>query len=73
MAQAQGRAPRPVSRRPVYFGGWHDTPIYHRDAFAPGMHIDGPAVIEQSDTTTVVEPDMTLSVDAQGNLLVKVK
>ncbi|MDE1947830.1 MAG: hydantoinase/oxoprolinase family protein, partial [Burkholderiales bacterium] len=65
--------PEPVSRRPVYFGGWHDTPVFARSAFAPGMTLDGPAIIEQSDTTTVVEPDMALTVDAQGNLLVKVK
>ncbi|MDB5846824.1 MAG: hypothetical protein JWP29_576, partial [Rhodoferax sp.] len=35
--------------------------------------LDGPAIIEQSDTTTVIEPDMSLTVDTQGNLLVKVK
>lgn len=63
----------PQSKRRVYFGGWHDTPVYRRELLAPGMTLDGPAIIEQSDTTTIVEPDMTLSVDAQGNLLVKVK
>jgi N-methylhydantoinase A/oxoprolinase/acetone carboxylase beta subunit len=35
------------------------------------MSIHGPAIIEQSDTTTVIEPDMGLSVDNQGNLLVR--
>lgn len=69
---AEGK-PKALSRRPVHFGAWHDTPVYARDAFAPGMVLDGPAVIEQSDTTTVIEPDMTLTVDTQGNLLVKVK
>ena len=39
---------------------------------APGMTLDGPAIIEQSDTTTVIEPDMALTVDKHGNLLVKV-
>ncbi len=65
--------PQPVSRRPVHFGRWYDTPVYHRDAFAPGMALDGPAIIEQSDTTTVVEPDMHVTVDTRGNLLVKVR
>jgi N-methylhydantoinase A len=77
LPQAQGRAdgpPQPTSRRPVHFGtAWHDTPVYPREAFTPGMALDGPAIIEQSDTTTVIEPDMTLTVDAHGNLLVKVK
>ncbi|MGZ9712065.1 hydantoinase/oxoprolinase family protein [Glaciimonas sp. GNP009] len=65
--------PKPSSRRRVYFGGWHDTPVFARENLAPGMHFDGPAIIEQSDTTTVVEPGMRLDVDSKGNLLVKVK
>lgn len=64
----------PMSRRPVHFGtAWHDTPVYVRESFAPGMTLAGPAIVEQSDTTTVIEPDMALSVDRHGNLLVKVK
>lgn len=67
-------SPIPVSRRPVHFGKtWHDTPVFSRDSFAPGMTLDGPAIVEQSDTTTVIEPDMTVVVDKNGNLLVKVK
>lgn len=66
-------AAKPVGRRPVYFGGWHDTPVYQRDDLLPGMRLDGPAIVEQSDTTTVVEPGMDLLVDPKGNLLVKVK
>ena len=72
-AAAQGSQPQASGRRPVYFGGWHDTPIYTRDALAPGMAFEGPAIVEQSDTTTVIEPDMTATVDVHGNLLVKVK
>jgi N-methylhydantoinase A/oxoprolinase/acetone carboxylase beta subunit len=45
----------------------------YRAALAPGMRFDGPAIIEQSDTTTVVEPAMGVSIDAQGNMLVKVQ
>ena len=72
-AASSGR-PEPVSRRPVHFGkSWHDTQVFMREAFAPGMTLDGPAIVEQSDTTTVIEPDMTLTVDKNGNLLVKVK
>ena len=74
-ASGEGRTvPAPASRRPVHFGRrWHDTPVYQRDQFAPGMTLDGPAIVEQSDTTTVIEPDMALTVDRHGNLLVKVK
>jgi N-methylhydantoinase A len=67
-------SPRPVGRRKVHFGNaWHDTPIYSRDALAPGHAFNGPAIIEQRDTTTVVEPDMRLTVDAASNLLVGVQ
>ena len=65
--------PKVWQRRRVHFNGWYDTPIYQRTDLAPGMVFDGPAIVEQSDTTTVVEPGMDVTVDAKGNLLVKVK
>jgi N-methylhydantoinase A len=65
--------PQPIGRRRAHFGRWHDTPVYQREDLLPGMALEGPAIIEQSDTTTVVEPDMALVVDAHSNLLVKVK
>ncbi|NBS74788.1 MAG: hydantoinase/oxoprolinase family protein [Betaproteobacteria bacterium] len=68
----QGK-PKITSHRPVYFGRWYDTPIYMRDDLSPGAEFDGPAIVEQSDTTTVVEPDMNLVIDAHGNMLVRVK
>jgi N-methylhydantoinase A len=72
-AQTLSASPQPIGRRPVHFQRWYDTPVYHRDDLLPGMAFDGPAIIEQKDTTTVVEPDMHLVVDAHSNLLVKVK
>ena len=63
----------PSAHRPVHFTQWYDTPVYQRADLAPGMRFDGPAIIEQSDTTTVVEPAMDVVVDSKGNLLVKVK
>ena len=35
------------------------------------MHFTGPAVVEQSDCTTIIEPGMTARVDGYGNLLVE--
>jgi N-methylhydantoinase A/oxoprolinase/acetone carboxylase beta subunit len=37
------------------------------------MSFEGPAIVEQNDTTTVVEPGMVTRVDDHGNLLVEVK
>lgn len=65
-------APEPIARRRVYFGGWHETPIYHRAQLVPGVELAGPAVIEQPDTTTVVEPGMTIRVDGYANVIVEV-
>ncbi len=47
-----------------------DTNVYLRDKLSPEMVIDGPAIIEEVTTSTVVYPGMQLSVDAYGNLLI---
>ncbi|WP_137389884.1 hydantoinase/oxoprolinase family protein [Rhodoligotrophos defluvii] len=68
----QRSAPPPRTTRRVYFGGWHETPIHDRQALQPGMVVPGPAIVEQADTTIVIEPDMAARVDAYGNLLVEI-
>ncbi len=65
------RPATPARRRPVHFGAWLDTAIYDRRALEPGMSFAGPAVVEQADTTTIVEPGMRASVDGFGNLQVE--
>ena len=63
--------PEPRSQRKVWFAGWTDTPIYDRATLLPGMAFVGPAIIEQADTTSVIEPGMTARVDAFHNILVE--
>ncbi|MBX6353616.1 MAG: hydantoinase/oxoprolinase family protein [Thermoflavifilum sp.] len=61
----------PVAKRPVYFHGeFIQTPVYRREQLLPGTTIKGPAIVEQEDTTIVVEPDMQATVDTCGHLLV---
>jgi len=58
--------------RPAYFDeyqAYRDTPIYQRDLLPLGAQFDGPAIVEQPDTTTVVYPGFTCRVDKAGNLL----
>jgi N-methylhydantoinase A len=62
----------PASHRPVWFGGWQETPIYTREALPLTLRIEGPAIIEQMDTTTVIHPGCTVSGDSDGNLIVEV-
>ena len=61
-------------RRSVWFeaGGWQDTPIYRRAALPLGGEFAGPAIVEQLDTTIVIEPGCKVRVDDLGNLLVTV-
>jgi N-methylhydantoinase A len=57
--------------RPVWFtGGWRDTPIYVRERLPAAARFDGPAIIEQLDCTTVIEPEQRVGVDPIGNLIV---
>jgi N-methylhydantoinase A len=61
--------------RPVYFEstkGFIETPVLERGRLVPGYSVIGPAVIEQIDCTTVVEPGQAASVDAHGNLMIAV-
>lgn len=59
-------------RRPVWFeGGWRDTPVYRREALPETAEFEGPAIVEQLDTTVVVEPGFLARRDAMGNLLLE--
>jgi N-methylhydantoinase A/oxoprolinase/acetone carboxylase beta subunit len=48
-----------------------DTPIHPRDELTPGMTFDGPAIIEQSDSTPLVAPGFRARVDEAHNLLLE--
>ena len=63
----------PQETRPVWFGAWVDTPVYWRDHLPLKMNMQGPAIIEQMDTTLVVEPGCRITSDSDGNLIVEVQ
>lgn len=50
-----------------------DTPVFHRDQLAVGQRIEGPAIIEQLDTTTVIPPRSCAQLEPQDHLLVTVE
>jgi N-methylhydantoinase A len=61
-----------IGRRPFYAEGrWRAASVYARDALPAGARIEGPAVVQQMDATTVVEPGAVAVVDAIGNLRIK--
>jgi N-methylhydantoinase A len=47
--------------------------VYDRYAFRPGQTFDGPAVVEERESTTVLGPDTKIRVDEYLNLLVDIK
>lgn len=60
------------TERPVYFGdagGWIATSVFDRDGLAVDQRIDGPAVIEEWSSTTIVPPTWSASTDVEGNLI----
>ena len=66
-------AARTGTRQVWFDGGWRETAIYDRLALPVDARIAGPAILEQPDATTVVEPDLVGCVDRFGNLIVSRK
>jgi N-methylhydantoinase A/oxoprolinase/acetone carboxylase beta subunit len=57
--------------RMVYFTEAKDfieTPVYDRYRLSPGMRLPGPAIVEERESTAVVRPGMSASVDEYLNL-----
>ncbi|MFT6775039.1 MAG: N-methylhydantoinase A [Paracoccaceae bacterium] len=62
-------AARRGSRQVHFADAWHDTAIYRRLDLPVGAVIHGPAILEQPDTTVLIEPGLTGTVDAFGNTI----
>jgi N-methylhydantoinase A len=63
------------SKRPVFFSkaqGWQETSVFQRDTLRTGNVIEGPALVEEYASTTVVFPGDRLTVDRFGNLIIEV-
>lgn len=69
---ADGGAASPKGSRSVYFdGGRRDTPVYDRADLPAGTRIEGPAIVEEFGSTTVVFPGQNASVDDHGIIVVR--
>ena len=60
------------SRRVWFPAGWQQTPVYDRDRLPVGARFPGPAIVQQTDCTSVVEPGNRASLDSIGNLILDV-
>ena len=73
LAPAGGKAERHAMRA-IYFtgAGSLDTPIYRRDELPEGTRLEGPALIEEMDSTTLLHPGDSTEVRADGSLIIQV-
>ncbi len=63
--------PIPFERKRVWFAGeLQPTLLFQRDHLSEGQRIDGPAIIFQYDTTTVLPQNWQAQVDSYGNLVI---
>jgi N-methylhydantoinase A len=70
-----GRLPEPVARRLVTFDEIDvtvETPVYERFALPAGVSLDGPAVLEQLDSTVLVPPGVRAEIDEWLNVTMHV-
>jgi N-methylhydantoinase A len=65
-----GEDPLLGRRRVVFAGVEHDTPVLLRDRMQRGQRNDGPAVIEEESSTTVVPPGYGIALDEHGNMVI---
>ncbi len=74
VAAAAGAASGEARRRPAYFPetGVVETPVHPRAELGPGRELEGPALIEEENTTTVLLPGARLRVVDHGALLIEV-
>ncbi len=65
-----GTVPAPRATRPVRFddGSTHETPVYQRSEIPAGATLDGPAVVDQFDSTVVVPPGWRAEIDEWRNI-----
>ena len=69
-----GATPHADANRSVYFEsrGYVDCRVVHRDSLSAGARLQGPMVIEEQASTTLVHPGDSVAVDRDGNLVIMV-
>jgi N-methylhydantoinase A len=64
-----GTRPEPAVRDVWFPGGFRPTPVLGRSALEPGSRFEGPAIVDQPDSTTVVPPGWSGAADEPGSLV----
>ena len=50
--------------------GWVTVPVLDRTGLAAGDAFDGPCIVEELDSTIVLPPGTSATVDAVGNIII---
>ena len=58
-------------RRVYIDGSWHDVPVYDRASFGEATVVQGPAIIEQFDSTIYIRPDQSAQNDTYDFLHIR--
>jgi len=53
--------------------GYTDTPVYDRYELAAGTSLTGPAIVEERESTTVLPPGVTATVDEYASLIAETR
>ncbi len=62
----------PPTRRVHFNGEWLASTVYDRALISSGTLIEGPAIIQQADSTCVINPGTSAKIDSVGNLIIDV-
>lgn len=68
---AEARAEASTSRKCVFAEGIFDAAVHQREDLTSGMTFEGPAIVQQEDSTVVVYPNDTCVIDDSGNLIIQ--
>ncbi len=72
IATGDGTPPRSSSLTTIYADGdFHQAGIYARDSLRAGDIVEGPAIVTEMDSTTLILPQHAATVDRYGNLLIR--
>jgi len=65
-----GLDPLAGRREAIFDGETTEMIVLHRDRLRPGESFEGPLVVQEQSSTTVVPPGATMAVDDLGNLII---
>lgn len=69
---ADAKPPAPITSRQVIFENTAtETPVYNRADLAPGLSMEGPLVVQEFGSTTVVFPGQTMTVDPHRIMIIR--